>query len=77
MIVYLVLYIVYVVQCRLVRCVASNFMAAVRVFDGTVWCGVVWCGVVWQAASRRHFSAGLPEHEVVGLPALSPVRTEP
>eukprot|EP00903_Cladosiphon_okamuranus_P017034 g15699.t1 len=23
-------------------------------------------------ASRRHFSAGLPEHEVVGLPALSP-----
>lgn len=29
---------------------------------------------VSQAASRRHFSAGLPEHDVVGLPALSPVR---
>lgn len=28
-----------------------------------------------QAWARRHFSAGLPEHDVVGLPALSPVRT--
>lgn len=27
-----------------------------------------------QVPSRRHFSAGLPSHEVVGLPALSPVR---
>lgn len=26
-----------------------------------------------QALSRRHFSSGLPEHDVVGLPALSPV----
>ena len=31
------------------------------------------CFMFSQALSRRHFSSGLPEHDVVGLPALSPV----